>query len=484
MRQLLFLFGIIFCGIIQLGAQEATIVEGVVSDVKNQQPLPFASIFLKDYHLGTVTDEHGHFRIAIPPAQMTGTLQFSYVGYEMKELPLVGITDFQQLKVGLAVKATVLDAAIVRAPNKRLTAKQLLRKALSQIETNYATNPVRLEAYYRETVTENGRYVKFADAVCDYHYVPYQNKQLKLWEYDSRWRTTGVRKAITSNWGERLHRGHFESGTALGDQVRIRASRYSDNLSERPLECNIEGGPLGLLGKDRVKFKAYFMDKNNFYKFHYTLTEELDPVDNRWKYVVHFAPKRNIGLIARTSHMWNNGAQILTGKIFIDRNSFAFTGIEYQVQQHSKKHLCSFTTMAYKHFDYHVRIDYAEQGGKWYLKHLRLEDEFIFEDTATQIVTPYRSVSEVFVTAVNTVNVNPFPVAETLPNWDGNQLFDYRVTGDAIFWENYAEAQPAFRIPQAIREDIDGHLMNDRCWVNKSVRKSLHRISTAEYTGR
>jgi len=455
MRHLLILLGVSWCFCTTLLAQAPLQLSGTIVNSSNNQPLPFASVFLKNVYLGTVSDENGRFRLTIPAAQADGVLQVSYVGFQTKELAIGSIQDPKNVRVQLVVEATVLDAAIVKAP-KRYTAKEVMRKALRSIENNYSTNPVYLGAYYRETITENGRHIKYADAVCDYHYMPYREDKFKYRDYETTWGYSGTMSFLSAYWGERLHRGHFHVATLKSDQVKILASRSSDNFTARNMNSNIEGGPLGLLGKDRVKFRAYFMDKGNWGKYNYTLTEEVDPTDERWKYVVHFTPDVNLDKWdEKDKGKWKIRNRLLAGKVYVDRTSFAITGMEYSVQPELKKHICGYEKNALKHFDYHVRIDYQKVNGKWYLQHLRLEDEFIYDDTITNVRTPYRAVSEVFINEVRTDSVRKYPLDDVLHNWDGNQLFDHPLVYDTAFWEQHVAEHPEFAIPANIRQDME-----------------------------
>lgn len=73
-------------GLMPLMAQTGYTVSGVVTSEKDNMALPGVSILIKGSTSGTVTDENGKYRLAVPSA--SGTLVFSYLGFTTKEVAL------------------------------------------------------------------------------------------------------------------------------------------------------------------------------------------------------------------------------------------------------------------------------------------------------------------------------------------------------------------------------------------------------------
>lgn len=84
-------------------------VKGVVSDATNGDAVPFAAIQLKGTSTGTSTDADGQYVIKVPS---NGTLVFTSVGYETKEVAIDGQTT---INVSLSSDAEYLDDVIVVA---------------------------------------------------------------------------------------------------------------------------------------------------------------------------------------------------------------------------------------------------------------------------------------------------------------------------------------------------------------------------------
>ena len=66
-------------------AQNATISGEILDKEMNNEPLPFATIVIKETKQNTATDENGKYSFSIQPGSYT--LVINYLGYENKEIP-------------------------------------------------------------------------------------------------------------------------------------------------------------------------------------------------------------------------------------------------------------------------------------------------------------------------------------------------------------------------------------------------------------
>ena len=71
-----------------LGFSQDQIIEGRVVDAKTKQPIPYAAIGIVGENVGTVSNEEGLFRLAIPSQFTYDTLTFSEVVHVRKKLPI------------------------------------------------------------------------------------------------------------------------------------------------------------------------------------------------------------------------------------------------------------------------------------------------------------------------------------------------------------------------------------------------------------
>ncbi len=72
--------------LIAFSVQAQKTITGIVTSSSDKKPLPEAFILLKNSNIATVADEMGRFSINVPSNE--GTLIFTYIGFQAKELPL------------------------------------------------------------------------------------------------------------------------------------------------------------------------------------------------------------------------------------------------------------------------------------------------------------------------------------------------------------------------------------------------------------
>ncbi|RZK93708.1 MAG: carboxypeptidase-like regulatory domain-containing protein, partial [Hymenobacter sp.] len=98
-----------------LSAAAQVTISGTVRDSLTHQPLPFASVFLANTTRGATTDAQGHYALAGVPAGRY-ELAATYVGYRLKQRPLVVADRNELVDVSLPPAAQQLAEVVVR-PN-------------------------------------------------------------------------------------------------------------------------------------------------------------------------------------------------------------------------------------------------------------------------------------------------------------------------------------------------------------------------------
>lgn len=457
-------------------AQSQITLSGTVLDSVSKEPLSFAYVTIEGVALGTVTNGEGEFAINLPSIHQDKRILFSYLGYRRKTYPISDLMKQKELVVYLEEDVTQLNAVIIK-PRKKISAKQLLKKVIKNIEINYAQTPTLLSGYYRETVRENGAFISYADAVSSIHYTPYQEKEYKFSDYriDALGSINSLNNTNMYN-GKSLHRGHFHSKTTKNDQAKVIDSRSSNNLTKTDMIANIQAGPMGLFSKDYLKYKAAFFSEKKFKKFDYELGEVLiDGVG--YVYVLSFKTKLTKELMEKIKtkgrlrpYYKAHRNKVLQGKIYIHRDDFAVLKFESSVPNDFKQYFCSYTTMNYKHFDYKLNIEYQKIGDQYHLKYLRHEDEFILKDTLSNTTTPYVAVSQFWIDNVKTEAVEKFDLTETFANIATNQLFDLPLEYNVDYWVNYSQKNSIANIPDSIRKDLEVDTPLEKQFADKHKR--------------
>lgn len=84
-----------------LGFSQDQIIEGVIVDAKTRQPIPYAAIGIVDENVGTVSNEDGLFRLAIPSQFTNDSLTFSEVSHLQKKLSINYLLNSQEITIAL-----------------------------------------------------------------------------------------------------------------------------------------------------------------------------------------------------------------------------------------------------------------------------------------------------------------------------------------------------------------------------------------------
>lgn len=428
--------------------------------------IPFATLRIKHTYLGSISEEDGSFAIKIPYAYRNDTLVFSCIGYEPKEVPISSLREQEENRVFLKIHIQEL-ADVVVSRGRQKNPKRVLKKALNRIKVNYPKGQFIYDAYYRERIEENGATIKFSDASVTYSQTGYTGKRFRQSIYggvllsNSRVGTIGgipSFRSLYSHWGERLH-DHFGHRTAREDKVKIHDSRSSLNLTKEGLEANIEGGPLGIVSKDLVKYIHYFLDKKSFKSYQYELFEEY--LENKgWTYLIRFEPKKEPASLKTIQDKKAKGkrtsrSDILSGEIYIDQDSYAIVKLAYRVEQDYRRHICNLGDMNIQHYGYEVNVDYKRNlDSRWQVDRIFRKDEFIFKDTVSQQTTPYATIAEMYVTESNSAIQSILPT-ESFLNHDANSLYDYAVEYNPEFWKTYERTNPIAAIDSEIRSHME-----------------------------
>ena len=91
-----------------------TQIHGKVIDSKNQEPLAYVNIGIKEKNIGTVSKEDGSFTINIPSEHQHDSLTFSIVGYYEFVLMIHGLDSDKEVIIRLREMTTQLKEVVIR----------------------------------------------------------------------------------------------------------------------------------------------------------------------------------------------------------------------------------------------------------------------------------------------------------------------------------------------------------------------------------
>ncbi len=154
-------------------AQEAFIsIKGKLLDSRLNQPIPYASVYIKGSSIGTTTNDDGVFLFHIPSTLQRDTLIISVIGYDHFKSVVSAIADKENI-VRLRQSATILSEVVVKASKKELTGKDIVKKAVASIPTNYPMKPFMIEGFFRDLQKENDKPVELLEAALKFRYKDY-----------------------------------------------------------------------------------------------------------------------------------------------------------------------------------------------------------------------------------------------------------------------------------------------------------------------
>lgn len=469
-------FILLFFIFLNFNAISQTIVTGTVIDKNDGNTIPYAYVKIDNVAIGTVTEANGTFQLSIPEKYNDYSITFGYIGYEDLKLTVAALKSQNGGVFSMKPTAISLNEVVVTA-KKMPSAKALLKKVIKNIPTNYASSPTMISGYYRETMKENGEYIKFTDAASDYYSTPYTNKNYKYRDYQYPFDfsfSSGTFSFDTNT----LHRVHFHHRTLKEEQVQIIDSRSSSSLSKKAFTSNIEGGPLGLFARDRVKYQESFLGNKATRDFTYEISEEEDEMGN-WLYVLDFhtkTTKEDLDALASPNsnnrRQWKkaNNRKLLKGRIYIDQENLAVVRYECAVPNDLKQYFCAYDVMQVKHFDYKLEVRFKKKDDKYYIDKMRHEDEFIFKDTTDQSTTFYAAISEFKALNIEKNTVKKISRDDNFANTMSNQLYEYPLEYDSIFWQKYSTENPIATIDAKIRKDMEFEKSLETQFRDKHIR--------------
>jgi hypothetical protein len=131
---------------------QTTTIEGVVTDIKTKEKLPFVSVSVPQAGVGTNTDEDGHYTLRIPSPYTS--VVFAFLGYRPVTKTIVSGVP-QEVNVALTSSSAMLNEVVIkggkppRYRNKENPAVELIRQVIAHKEQNRpeSYNYVEYEKY-------------------------------------------------------------------------------------------------------------------------------------------------------------------------------------------------------------------------------------------------------------------------------------------------------------------------------------------------
>lgn len=389
-------------------------VYGFVLDEKRHKPIPYCNIAIAGTSLGTISNIDGFFRIILPDSLTNDTIVFSCLGFTVAEYKVADIygntnsivlfqTDIQLKPINI----NYYDPDIV------------LEHIYDNLTANYDQNYALYEAFYRETIKEDGKYTDVSEAVLQVMKAPYDK---------------GLRKDHV-----KFLKGRKSSTKAYNQQLRFK----------------LQGGPFYITKLDVVKNLESFIDPEfrDLYNYKY---ENYINRNGRPTIVLSFKPSKEMNDV------------LYVGRLFVDAETWALSRIEFSLPKQALQRLSHLfiqkIPLKYKAVanDLLYCIDYQSYNGIWYLFSARSELKINVRKRRSFFKTQFVGVSEILTTYVERGDFEYFDRHDFFKSSEfiTEKIVDY----DQEFWKQYNVIAPDEELVEALK-----HLTNKKLLTTKST---------------
>ena len=376
---------------------------GKIVDSKSNNPLVFATLSIQGTNIATVSNSEGFFLLKVPKDMSVSTrILISYLGYENKEITLSELKPNKN-KITLDLLSISLSEVNV-APKD---AHQIIREVINKKRQNYMQDPLKMTAFYRETIKRRRSYVSLAEAVVDVHKQPYSSYRLD---------------------GLKLFKARKDADYSKMDTITFK----------------LQGGPYSTLMLDIMKdpYSILRVEEIDYYDFK---LDNITKVNDKIIYVIDFKQKEFVD------------EPLFYGKLYVDVESMAITSANYSINIEDRNKASAMfikrkpaganvypTEASYL-------VNYRKQDGKWLYSYSRGQITFKINWKKKLFNTLYTSTIEMAVTDWERVLGKPFKVNERIKH---NIILQDQVEGfvDPQFWGDYNVIEPEASIESVIKK--------------------------------
>ncbi len=159
-------------------------VEGYLYDAERKEPIPFATIKVKGWSKGVVTNRNGSFKVPKKFAELNDTLVVSSMGYYTKTFLLRQMMAKASNIIFLQPHVFGLEETVVYGKKKkRLSARAIVRKAIRAIPENFPNQPFGLTGYYRDYQWHENDYLNLNEAILSIYDQGFESKDDQSTEF-------------------------------------------------------------------------------------------------------------------------------------------------------------------------------------------------------------------------------------------------------------------------------------------------------------
>jgi hypothetical protein len=367
-------------------------ITGIITDEETLEPLPFATIALKNKGRGTVTNNNGQFGLKITPDLFSDTLSVSYLGYIRNEMP-VRMAFHNDLTILMKREFISIPEIII----KNQVPQEIIYKTVLAIRHNYSNEPVYMTGFYREGVMKKKELQNYSEAIV------------------------------------RLYKSAY-TGTFLGDQMKLYKSRKIENIKRSDtLAVRLKAGLSTCLELDGAKKLFDFLSRESMPDYRYRLGDIVTWEDES-AYAIEFEQREDID------------QPLYKGVVYINTTDFAILHAEFELNQaliHKMKESFIYnSTKGFNTWPVSVKysVSYRKLNKTYYLSHVRGDMIFSSKQKKKLFNTQFLVFFELAVTDIDLKNVKRFEREDLAPI---HSVFSKTILNyDPDFWGNQDFLRP------------------------------------------
>jgi hypothetical protein len=355
-------------------------IKARVLDKHSHASLQFASVGVKGAPLGTLTNAQGEFELFVPSSLADDSLLISYIGYKNFTTRISSFTTEQVIEL----QEEPIQLAEVVVHDKEFSAREIVKKALENIEQNYQTDPFMLKGFYRSTTRVNDDYVSVLEAALKVHDPGYKDTHQK--------------------------------GDAIVEKVEVEAIRKTPVKIYKDLPWLNHSNMLkAMLAINNVKYRNVVFNGKAHWKY---ALDTITHYNNKPVYVI------------KSGTSW-------TFKLYIDTETFAVYKVAVDVRSYPDWHSQRLSdTVLRKTIHFVKTVEFKEYNHKLYLNYINYQEEFEYTHPGSKKVLYTTRYHQDF--SVNDVVINSPPQPEPTKILDNNVSLEKQATTyDPSFWKHY-----------------------------------------------
>jgi hypothetical protein len=376
-------------------------ITGVIIDEETSEPLPFATIGLKNKGKGTVTNFNGEFGLNISTDYYSDTLSVSYLGYVGREIPVINAIG-NNMSISMKREFISIPEIIIR----NQIPQDLIIKARHAIAQNYGTTPASMTAFYREGVLKKNEVQTYSEAILQIYKSAY-------------------------------------SGSLLGDQIKVFRSRKIENINRSDtLAIRLKAGLSTCLDLDGARNMFDFITAASMADYTYRMTD-IVTYDDESAYAIEFQQRESVDL------------PLFKGTIYINTVDYGILYAEFEINpvliHKMKDTFISTSSRGFNTWPLSVKytVSYRKVNERYFLSHVRGDLVFASKQKKKLFNTQFKVFFELAVTETSLNNVTRFERDELAPI---HSVFSRTINSyDPLFWGNQDFLRPEDNLLQSLK---------------------------------